>query len=292
MNITSQEIPDAFFIFECASDTFLASQYVNAICEIKQLERTVVDTIFTQDSALSLVMGFENNFRVIYTDTFSEAVEDYSRFKNTAVICKSVDKKIAKLVSEYIIKIPVLKDWQVHAYIRNQCPGLSEQDIKDLWISTGQDLYHLQNELDKIKLFPLEQQAKVAIELILAPGTKLYAMNNFAVVDAIMAKDIKVLTKYLLYTPQAGNEFLGLVSLLINKVKVALFAEYSTKPAKDLGISEGQLYHVRKNGSGYSQKELQEKLEFLTGIDLKLKSGLLDISNKTQINYLITRMVS
>jgi hypothetical protein len=290
--IQNRDVPDTFFIFECATDTFLASQYVNAICEVKQLERTVTDTLYSQDSALSLVMGFVNNFNVIYIDTFSEAAEDYSRFINTAVICKSVDKKIAKLVSGHVIKVPALKDWQVYDYIQLQCPGLSENDRSDLWLAVGKDLYHLQNELDKIKLFPIEQQAAVAIELILAPGTKLHAMNNFEVTDAIMSKNIETLTMYLLHAPQAGNEFLGLVSLLISKVKLALFAEYSSKSSTDLGISNGQFYYAKTHPSGYTQKQLQDKLDFLTGLDLRLKSGLLDMSNKAQINYLIVGMVS
>jgi hypothetical protein len=291
ISIKNNDIPDTFFIFECATDTFLASNYVNAICEVKQLERTVVDTIFTQNSALSLVMSFENNFRVVYADTFSEVSEDYSKFVNTAVICKSIDKKIAKLVSNYVIKIAAPKDWQVYDYISKQCPNLSEQDIADLWKAVGQDLHHLQNELDKIKLFDGAQQSKVAYELILSPGMKLHEMNNFAVVDAIIKKDIQTLKQYLLYAPQSGNEFLGLVSLLINKVKVALFAEYSAKSADDLGISSGQFYHAKKSSLGYSQQQLQEKLEFLTSLDLKLKSGLLDISNRAQINYLIVEMM-
>jgi hypothetical protein len=291
ISIQNNDIPDTFFIFECAADTFLASTYVNAICEAKQLERTVVDTIFTQDSALSLVMGFENNFRVIYVDTFAEAAEDYSKFVNTAVICKSIDKKIAKLVSEYVIKVAAPKSWQVYDYISKQCHGLSEQDIADLWKAVGQDLHHLHNELDKIKLFDLPQQSKVAYELSLSPGTKLHEMNNFEVVDAIIKKDIQTIKQYLLYSPQSGNEFLGLVSLLINKVKVALFAMYGTKSAEDLGLSSGQFYHAKNNSLGYSQQQLQEKLEFLTSLDLKLKSGLLDIPNKTQINYLIIEMM-
>lgn len=292
LKIKAQDVPDAFFIFECSDNFFLATKYAEAICEIKQLEKTVVDTIFTQDSAISLVMGFENNLRVIYVDTFSEASEDYSRFTNTIVICKAVDKKISRVVSDFVIKIPAIKDWQVYDYIKSQCPGLVEQDIIDLWIASGKDLYKLQGELDKIKLFEEAQQGRVAIELILAPGSKFYAMSNFQVVDALVKHDIPTLTNFLLHTPLVGNEFLGLVSLLINKLKAILFIEHGTKSWQEIGVSEKQFYHMKNSRTGLSIQELQKKLEMLTAFDLKLKSGLLDISNKTQIDYLIIGMVS
>ena len=234
-------------------------------------------------------MNFENNFRVLYTDSFEEVAEDYSRFNNTAVICSSVDKKLTKILAPYIVEVPALLDWQVKAYINQQCPALSDDDVADLYRAAGGDIFCIVNYLDKIKLFDDSEQSMVAYSLARQPDAKQAELTNFAVVDAIVLRDYDTLMKYFL---NASGEFMGFLSLLISKIRASLFVEYSTRPWQELGVSEKQYYKLLQNRLNYSQETLSNKLKVLTAFELQLKSGLLDMSNRRQIDYLIMKLVT
>lgn len=289
--IQNREIPDDFIIFACAENNFIANTYIEAICEIKQLEKTLTDSIFEQDSALSLVMGFENNLRVIYTETFDEAATDYSRFTNTIVVCEKVDKKLAKVVADYVIDIPALEAWQVKSYMQKLRPNITTQETEELYAATKGNIYRIVNELDKINLFDSEEQSTVHFYLTHTPESPLYEVSNFALADALVKSDLQLLRQFLQYSSATKAELLGIVGLALNKVKLSLLVEFSNMSAEDLGITPKQYSNGKRYPLGLPLPVLQHKLDILSSIDLKLKSGLLDMSNQRQLEYLILRMV-
>lgn len=293
LSIQSKDVPDTFFVFVCPpNDYFLATSYIDAICESKQLEKVMAESIFNQESALSLVMGFENDFRVVFTDTFEEACADYSKFTNTAVVCSKVDKKLEKAVAEYIIAVPAVVDWQVKDFIKQKAPKLTDQNVDELYLASGSNMYMLDNMLTKITLFPEKEQSTIAFEIAHEPGSHLYDTPTYTLVDGIIKNDKDAVKKYVLTNQTSKDEFLGLVNLLLSKVKALLWVEYSNKTAAELGMSDKQYYFLKNHRSGQSMAALQQKLKVLTALDLQLKSGLLDISNQRQIDYLIAKLVS
>ena len=292
LSIQSKDVPDTFFVFVCPpNDYFLATSYIDAICESKQLEKVIAESIFNQESALSLVMGFENDFRVVFTDTFEEACADYSKFTNTAVVCSKVDKKLEKAVAEYVIAVPAVVDWQVKDFIKQKAPKLTDQNIDELYLASGGNMYMLDNMLTKITLFPEKEQSTIAFEIAHEPGSHLYDTPTYTLVDGIIKNDRDAVKKYVLTNQTSKDEFLGLVNLLLSKVKALLWVEYSNKTAAELGMSDKQYYFLKNHRSGQSMAALQQKLKVLTSLDLQLKSGLLDISNQRQIDYLIAKLV-
>ena len=292
LSIQSKDVPDTFFVFVCPpNDYFLATSYIDAICESKQLEKVVAESIFNQESALSLVMGFENDFRVVFTDTFEEACADYSKFTNTAVVCSKVDKKLEKAVAEYVIAVPAVVDWQVKDFIKQKAPKLTDQNIDELYLASGGNMYMLDNMLTKITLFPEKEQSTIAFEIAHEPGSHLYDTPTYTLVDGIIKNDRDAVKKYVLTNQTSKDEFLGLVNLLLSKVKALLWVEYSNKTAAELGMSDKQYYFLKNHRSGQSMAALQQKLKVLTALDLQLKSGLLDVSNQRQIDYLIAKLV-
>ena len=293
LSIQSKDVPDTFFVFVCPpNDYFLATSYINAICESKQLEKVIAESIFDQESALSLVMGFENDFRVVITDTFDEVCADYSKFTNTAVICSKVDKKLEKAVAEYIITVPAVVDWQVKDFIKQKAPKLTDQNIEELYLASGGNMYMLDNMLAKVILFPESEQSIIAFEIAHEPGSHLYDTPTYTLVEGIIKNDRDIIKKYILTNQTSKDEFLGVVNLVLNKIKSTLWVEYSNKTAAELGISDKQYYFLKNHRSGLSIAALQQKLKVLTSLDLQLKSGLLDISNQRQLDYLIAKLVS
>lgn len=292
LSIQDKDIPDTFFVFLCpANDYFLASTYVNAICEVKQLEKTFEESIFSQESALSLVMSFENNFRVIVTDTFSEVSTDYSKFTNTAVLCSKIDKKIEKVLADYIIEIPKLVEWQIKDYIHQRCKGLTEKVISEIYEATGGNLYMLDNLLAKVELFELADQTAIAFQLAIEPGSHKFDANIYKFVEYLLANNKDSLKNQLLAKNLDKAEFLGIVGNALSKIKTTLLVEYSNKNFSELGISEKQYFYLKTHPSGLSLAALQQKLKILSAVDLQLKSGFLDLSNTKQLEYLIVKLV-
>lgn len=296
--LESDSLRDDFLIFVCAEDTFIANMYIDAICEKKQLKKTVTDSIFVQDSALSLVLGFENDIRVIYTDVFDEYAQDYSRFTNTVVVCNKIDKKLTKLVADYVIDIPKLVEWQIVSYIEQQlseCCKIHENTAPELLGLTGSDIYRVQNEIDKLLLFEANEQPEILCDLLTSPDAANNNINAFDLETAILNNDKSLLTKFFRNRAMNNIALLSLTGMLLSKIKKTLLITYgniTAAEAAELGVSEKQYYYLRRNPVAMSQTQLAEKLEVLSGIDLMLKSGLLDISSEAQVDYLIMRVVS
>jgi hypothetical protein len=293
-SIQTQNIPDTFMIFLCADNYFLANQYIQAICDIKQLEKHVAESIFEQESALSLVMGFENDLRVIYTDVFEEASQDYSRFENTIVVCNKIDKKLEKLVAEFVINIPVLQAWQVKSYIRQQCPDITEQAVEDIMKATRGEINRVDNLISKVKLFEPYLQNQLVFELVQEPGTFYFdyaEMDDFKLTDAILRNNREEVKKCIRAGRLTGPEFLSYAGRLLNKVKSIILAEHTNLPGSEFGITDKQCNFMRFNRSSFTIPELQAKLDTLSSLDLKLKSGLLDMDSDCQMSYLLMRLM-
>ena len=170
-SIEAQNIPDDFMIFLCSENSFIADQYVDAICEINNLVKTRINTLQDQASALSLVLGSTDELKVMKVDTFEEALIDYSELKNTIVICNKIDKKVKPLVEDYIIEIAKLADWQTKSYIKHICPVLNDDELDWLYQATNGDIYKMINEVDKIKLFPVQEQRSVLDAIRFSPDS-------------------------------------------------------------------------------------------------------------------------
>lgn len=290
-NIQQKNLEDTFYVFVCPENTYLANQYIEAICESKQLTRQVVDSIFTQNSALSLVMGFENDFRVIYTDTFSEAAADYSIFTNTAVVCTAIDKKLEKFVADYIINVPSLTDWQIKAFIKTKCPSLTDQVIEDLYLATKGDIYLIEGALYQASLFPEELQNKVVYQYSQRPDFQKNEEATYKVAGNIITGNKVKMLQFLQQHEDSGSDFLMYANAALTELKKVLFVQNTTCSEDDLELSSKQYYAI-KNLPKQSQDSLHQKLAFLTSLDLRLKSGLLDMKNANQIDYLIVRLLS
>ena len=110
-SVISGTLSDDFIILLCSDNKFLANQYVNTLCQTKDLVRVDVDSLSgIQDTALSLVFNSNlYNLNVLSVDKFSEMYYDYSSLKNYIVICNSIDKSISKISVMIIYLLTVLE---------------------------------------------------------------------------------------------------------------------------------------------------------------------------------------
>ena len=286
-SIEAQNIPDDFIIFLCSENSFIADQYIDAICEINNLVKTRINTLQDQASALSLVLGSTDELKVMKVDTFEEALIDYSDLKNTVVICNKIDKKVKPLVEDYIIEIAKLADWQIKSYIKLICPVLNDDELDWLYQATEGNIYKMINEVDKIKLFPMPEQRSVLDAIRFSPDSDLYSVSIFDLADAIIRNNKPFVLDFLRHK-NINFDLMQIVGATLQKVKnIILVTQNSGKTASEIGINDKYMYRLRKDWNGFPESRLKALLEFLSSIDLKLKTGLLDMSKEAQIDYFI-----
>jgi hypothetical protein len=290
-SIETQNIPDDLIIFLCSENSFIAEQYVDAICEINNLVKTRINTLQDQMSALSLVLGTTDELRILKTDVFEEALVDYSSIKNTVIICNKIDKKVRPLVEDYIVEVAKLADWQVKSYIKLICPVLNDDEVNWLYTATNGDVYRMINEIDKIKLFPAPEQHTLLNAIRFSPDSDLYAVSIFDLADAIIRGNKPFILDFLSHE-SVNFDLMQIVGATLQKVKnIILATQNSGKTASEIGINDKYLYRLRKDWSNFPADRLQALLAFLSGIDLKLKTGALEMSKAAQIDYLITNTI-
>ena len=286
-SIEAKNIPDDFMIFLCSENSFIADQYVDAICEINNLVKTRINTLQDQASALSLVLGSTDELKVMKVDTFDEALADYSSLKNTIVICNKIDKKVKPLVEDYIVEIAKLADWQIKSYIKLICPVLNDDELDWLYQATEGNIYKMINEVDKIKLFPAPEQRSVLDAIRFSPDSDLYSVSIFDLADAIIRNNKPFVLEFLTHK-NLNFDLMQIVGATLQKVKnIILVTQNSGKTASEIGINDKYMYRLRKDWNGFPEGRLKALLEFLSSIDLKLKTGSLDMSKDAQIDYFI-----
>ena len=289
--IESQVIPNDFIIFLCSDNSFIADQYIDAICEINNLTKTNINSLQEQTSALSLVLERTDELNVLKVDAFEEALIDYSNLTNTIVVCNSIDKKLKSLVEDYVIQIPKLADWQIKSYINKICPSLDQDEVDWLYQATNGDIYRIINEIDKLLLFPIAERKNVLSELRFNPGSDLYSLSIFDLAEGIIRNNKPLVLDFLRHE-NLNFDLMAIAGAMLNTVKdIILVTQNSGKTAAELGLSKGRAWHLSNDWKGFPPARLQMLLQFLSGIDLKLKSGLLDMSKEAQIDYLITNTI-
>jgi hypothetical protein len=288
-NILDGKLPSQLVILVCSENFFIADQYINTLCVKTNKEKRLISSIFEQESALSLVFDYTDSINVLKTDIFNEVAEDYSNFENTIIVCNKVDKKIEALVSDYIIKVPTLVDWQVHAYMKQVCPELDDLEIKWLYNVTNKDIYRIDAELSKLLLFHPKDRKGVLAHLRFDRGSDLYNLSIFELCDAIIYNRKNIIIDFLTHKSMLNFELMALVGILIPKIKNLILVKYGNKTAAEIGINEKQYYYLVKDPL-IPLAKLQNLLSIVTNIDFQLKSGLLDISKDAQIDYLISKL--
>lgn len=288
-NVLNGQPPTQLVVLLCAENFFIADQYINTLCAKTGKEKQLINSIFEQDSANSLVFDYTETINVLKTEVFNEAAEDYSVFENTIIVCNKLEKKLESALADYIIKIPALKDWQVFDYIKQVCPELDDLETKWLYNASGKNIYKIESELDKLLLFHPKERKKVLACLRFSQDSDLYALSIFEFCDAIIYNRKDILVEYFRHRATINFELMPVIGVLLPKIRNLILVKHAGKRAAEIGISDGQYYYLTKDPY-LSLERLQKLLQVVSNVDLQLKSGLLDIPKDAQIDYVISKL--
>ena len=291
--IIDKTIEDNFLVFLCEENYFIADQYAEAIATIKNFNLQYINSLTELESATSLVTEESEILYIFKTETFEEVRPDYSKFDNVIVICKKIDKKLDKVVKDYVVRVPKLEEWQVIAYMQAICPGLSDQDYALFYKAAGKNIYKVDNELSKVTLFDKVKQKEIFMSLLFDEGSDMYSIDSFELSNKIIennkARVYEILTrrKYLNIDP-----FL-LIGSLLKTYKQIVLVNHKSEIANfaEIGMSPAQVSTCKRIYSGFSIDYLMNAIRFLSGLDYKLKSGLLDMTKEQLLDYIICNVM-
>lgn len=293
-NILNNSLTDDFLVLVCEENFFVANQYVSKICQNRFCQETYVEELVNQEnSALSLIFDFSNSLNVLKTDVFDLFYNDYSQFKNNIVICNKVDKKIESQLSDYIVKVPKLLDWQIKDFMRLTCKDLEEDEINWLYEVTSGDIYKIENELDKIKLYTGKKQREILNELKYDEYSDLYKISSFNLSEAILKRNMLTISEYLRHISTVEIDPFSIIGLLISNYRKILFINFNSGlNAEQLKMTPKQINAIKYYYRDISENTVVNSLKFLTSIDKQIKTGKLDLEKKELIEFIICSLLN
>ena len=259
------------YIKEIAKNNSLVIKEINSIKEMVDIE----SGMFKEADYLYV-------YKLNKDDVFSEEqLKDYK-----IILISDTDKKDSNIEKVVFNK---LENWQIEAYIQALIPGLDNQEVSWLCKNAKFDIWRLDNEASKLNIFDKKDQSKILMAINNDNGyVDLNELTIFNLSNAIMNKDMVGIKKVIEDIDNIDVEGTGLVTILLkNFLNIINIQTNSRATAQSLGMSEKQFRYLQYNQCNkYSNEELFNIYNFLTDIDYKLKSGLLEMTNN-QLNYYV-----
>lgn len=269
-------------IIKYSDNNYLANHYVKQYFEVysekQRVDITSLDELGNNDDF------FESTDNTIYVYEVEKLEEDIEPDKdNLIVICKEIK---VNLSVDYV-DFPKVVNWQAEDYVRSRLPGLDEVETSWLCDISKYNLFRLDQECKKLEIFAKPIQKVMFQEMNLEDAySDLNSNNIFNFTDAIMNRDYKAVGELI---PEIGTcdlEPLGVVTILLKKfLQIANLQMNPKATASSLGMTDKQFNYLRHNpNTKFTQDQIKRNIEFLSDIDYKVKTGLLEFSANTPKN--------
>lgn len=294
--IETNNIPSQLFIFEYSDNNFLAVSYMQEIS--RQFNRSIrylesETDLQAEIAALSDIFHSPsiNEQLVYFTDSFSFTDSKLAEIKNLIIVTHKIDKQISAIFPDNIIIFPKLEQWQITDYLYQTLPGVQKSKLDSLLVTCNYDVFRVSSEAEKLKIF--DQIVQDALfDLFVSSGAfsdrSQYDIFNFT--DALIHKNICLLKTIYEQKNSIDIEAIGLVTILYKNFRNIINVQLSNNPTPEgTGLTSKQIYAIQKYNCGYfSVAQLLKIFEFLTTIDLRIKTGELPVD--MLIDYLIVKI--
>lgn len=287
--IVKKELKDAFFVFVYPDNKFLTNQYVEAISKTLNFKINYIDNL--EDALLDNFDFCEDKLFVLITDKF-DIPEPFTPdiYNNLVVICNKYTG-----TKDYVIEFPKLTQEYVLEYMKTVCPGVNVNNLSWLYDAAQGDIYKIDLELQKLKLYKRDIQ-NTAFEKLRDAGNyaDLVPLTIYNLVNDVFYKNIDNIKTILNNLDVVDIEGTGLVTLLKNNIRDILLVQTSATKnptAAMFGFTDKKLYVIKGKCNKFSTNSLVNTFEFLTSIDYKLKSGWLDLTNTQLVSYVLNNVI-
>ena len=291
-------VTDAPIIFKDDETMFLSNQYINAISKSRKLKINYI-----QDLSEVIIDGFDffgvetgeqpDCLNVLKTQVYNWGEKDIARTTNLiVVVTKFADKETEKSLSDYIVVMPKLEDWQIKDYVYSICEGVNQKDLDWLMNLCGKNICRLQQELDKLTLFNVDER-KYLFDSFIRDGAvdDLSSYNIFNFTNAIVSKDMLTLKSIYKEIERADITDFYLLTVLLKNFRNIVLVQLNSNPTSETtGLDSKQLYAIKRIPRVYSPEQLVQIFTFLCDIDRQVKEGELPAS--LVVDYLTVKILS
>lgn len=294
-SIMNESVKDDLIIFQYEDVPFVPYQYIKQISKIKNYSITYLDSIAHLEKNIVDIFGtsvIDDGIKVYRTEEFSSTSLDLRNQQNLYIITKKIDKSSFDLFGDYIVKIPKLEGWHIKDYVYSVAEGIDQKDLDWLIDICQLDIYKLENELDKLRLFS-ESERKYLFEDMKYQGaySDLSTFNVFNITNAVTSKDVVLLQNALKEIHSFDAEPLGVVTLLYQGFRKLIQVWLAKNPTpENTGLKSNMIYAINKSPRVYNKNQLLNAFLILTNIDKQLKTGMLD--TKWLIDYVICKVLT
>lgn len=281
------------FVLLYKDNDFLARQYARGIIYLNKLECVYCDSV--DDIPVNVVNIFGDDSldtEYILSSEEFDSTDVRLLSKNLIVITKKITKESKEKFKGSIIELPALDEWCIKDYIFS-VTNADEKNVEDLYALCGGDIYRIDNELNKLKVFD-ETYRNILLEKMISDkafgDVSRYSILNLS--NAIITRKTDDVSRMMQEIESMDVNVFALITLLYNGFKNVVAIQLSKNPTpENTGIKQGQFYAIKKNNIGYYNKDsLYAIIEFLSGVDKMIKSGKLPI--EISIDYIVYNILS
>lgn len=294
-DIENESISDSPIIFIFKDSPFICYQYVNEISRITHKPVNYLDDILELSNSSSDIFSMQDNsdeIKFYCSDYIDFIPSGFRNNKYSYIVASKVDSKVKKEYDDLIITVPKIEDWQIRDYAYSTTSGVDNKSIDWIIDICKKNLFRVDNELDKLRLFDKEDRQNFFRQMV-SQGlfSDLSPYEVFDLTNAVSKKDLSVVAKVLYDIDNYDAEPLGVVSILLNQFKKLITVLLHPNPTEaSTGLKNNVIYAIKKSGTRYNKNQLIKSFEFLCDIDRRLKIG--EIDTKWLIDWVICNILT
>lgn len=276
-------------VFISSDNNFLLDEYLYGISKNLALKLHYISSIGELNDITSS-MFYADDLLFVYKPEKDVIVkEDDVRNSKIIIIYEKLPKE-NKIDSVEFCK---LENWMIEDYASTLLPGLTKQETDWICKICKYNIERVSLECQKLSIFDKKKQSEIFKEINDSNGyCDLNDLNIFNLTNAIVKKDILTIKNIIKDIDNIDIEGTGLVTIMLkqflNIINIQMGKNVS---AEKLGMNERQFRAIQYNCNKYNNDELINNYKFLNGIDYKLKSGLLEMTNKELVQYILNNIL-
>ena len=276
-------------VFINSNNDFLLNEYLYGICKNLALNPHYVSSI-SELNDITSSMFYEDNFLFVYKPEKDVIVKEEDVKDSKIIIIYEKLPKENKIESVEFCK---LENWMIEDYASTLLPGLTKQETDWLCKICKYNIERVSLECNKLSIFDKKKQSEIFQEINDSNGyCDLNDLNIFNLTNAVVKKDILTIKNIIKDIDNIDIEGTGLVTIMLKQFLNIINIQMSKNiSAEKLGMNERQFRAIQYNCNKYSNDELIDNYKFLNDIDYKLKSGLLEMTNKELVQYILNNIL-
>lgn len=274
---------------------FLCYQYLNEIIKRKHIEVEYISDLICVSSNDNVLFGtdYDKYLTVATINTLDLNNINLLYKENIIIICTKITKECESAFKDYIIQFPKLETWQIKDYVYSMLDGIDKKQLDKMIELCSFDIFRLDREIEKLKIFTTNEQPYIFQELINDGNfNDLSSETIFNLTNAILKKDKLQLISVYKELDKIDCEPLGVVTILLNNIKNVINIQLSVHSSPEsCGLPANKYWAIKKNICGYyNRNELINCFMMLNNLDRQLKTGELETSYF--IDYIICHMLN